>query len=620
MSSQSQHSKTAVNISTHSSSSSSQSSTSVPQTDGSSSSRIRRSNSLNYQGQYEESSDDDYELFEDDNFEIDDVQNDESSESNNAKKRKTSSDTHVSVHSKKSDKQSSHTRDNQPQTSDTRMRKKHNAAQSNKNINKLVWVEKRERTLATLPVFKQHTNTHDYTSSSPYDMFHLFFPAIWFVKVVALMNSYSRLTHHFNINTNVNELRAFISMHIYMGIHRLPRMHMYWQRQHQYHFITSMMSRDRFKQLNAAFCLHLNESGVADDDPAIHCKDFIDHLNTTLPTLHTPGQHLSFDEAMCAYTGRSSIKQYLPAKPHPYGYKMWCVGSSNYIMRIRLYEGASDVESQDGKMCDLVNDMMSGFENKDHILYCDNYFTSVNLLSTLYAKRIYICGSVNLNRLKLPKPSPINDDTLKSMQRFDSKHYQCEGMSLVMWKDNKIIKVLYNHISPTTQHTTTKRYNENHESFDASCPQALHDYFHRARDVDIFDQLSNSYIIGRKSTCQRTRLIWWLVNLCVVNAYTLYEMSHPHINQLDFRVALYKSLAAKHQHNVYSTKSHDEGVSRIALACRHYTDRSDSANECVVCSRKHGKRVRTRFVCTACAKHMCMGKCFSTYHTNSYNQ
>ena len=81
-------------------------------------------------------------------------------------------------------------------------------------------------------------------------------------------------------------------------------------------------------------------------------------------------------------------------------------------------------------------------------------------------------------------------------------------MSLVMWKDNKIIKVLYNHIPPPTKDTTTKRYNDNHESFQASCPQAIHDYFHRARDVDIFDQLSNSYIIGRKSVNQRTRLIW----------------------------------------------------------------------------------------------------------------
>jgi hypothetical protein len=117
----------------------------------------------------------------------------------------------------------------------------------------------------------------------------------------------------------------------------------------------------------------------------------------------------------------------------------------------------------------------------------------------------------------------------------------------VIWKDSKIIKVLYNHIDPTTKVTTTKRYNDNHESNHALCPQALHDYFHRARDVDIFDQLSNSYIIGRKSTNQRTKLIWWLVNLCIFNAYTLYEKSNPTINQLDFRIKLYKYLAMNHQ-------------------------------------------------------------------------
>jgi hypothetical protein len=203
-----------------------------------------------------------------------------------------------------------------------------------------------------------------------------------------------------------------------MGIHQLPHIHMYWMKEHQYQFITSLMSRNRFQFLNLAFCLIISDCSVVNDDPAIHCYDFINHLNNILPTLYTPSQHLSFDEAICAYTGQSSIKQYLPAKPHSYGYKVWYIGSANYILRIKLFEDAVDVESEDGKMCDLVNKMMRGFEIKNHILYCDNYFTSVNLLQTLLANKIYICGSVNINRLKLPKPSPINDDIMKSLNQF----------------------------------------------------------------------------------------------------------------------------------------------------------------------------------------------------------
>ena len=71
-------------------------------------------------------------------------------------------------------------------------------------------------------------------------------------------------------------------------------------------------------------------------------------------------------------------------------------GSANYILRIKLYEGASDVESEDGKMCDLVNEMMRGFEGKSRyaILYCDNYFTSVNLFNRLLDKKnILMCFS-----------------------------------------------------------------------------------------------------------------------------------------------------------------------------------------------------------------------------------
>jgi hypothetical protein len=476
----------------------SQPSTSSTQTANTSTRTTRRSNQLVYEGQYEESDEEDYELFEDDNFADSDEEDADENKIASSKKRKTDVNAQTKTDGKEIDKRITNTEDKGTTAQADRKRKKKDASSKNKKVERLVWQEKKEHFSIPLPRFRQPDSIHDYALSSPLVMFQLFFTDSWFSSIVSFMNSYSMLTTHYNINTNVAELKSFISIHIYMGIHQLPRKHMYWSDEHRYDFITSLMSRDRFQSLNSAFCLSIGDQGIVIDDPAIHCNDFINHLNNVLPTLYSPGQHLSFDEAMCAY--------------------------------------------------------------------------------------------------------------------------QCGDMSLVMWKDSKIIKVLCNHISPFTIDTTTKRYNDNREQFDASCPQALHDYFHRARDIDIFDQLSNSYIIGRKSVNQRSRLIWWLINLCVVNAYTLYKHSHTDITQLDFRVLLYKSLASQQQPKINASTSAVASEYGVPSALEHYLVHSGRHRDCKECSNRATKRVKSVYWCASCKKNLCVGNCFYVYHKKKYNQ
>lgn len=610
----------AVSSVSSSSSSDDQSSSSSSANHQSSSARSRRSSAVNSAGRYEEWSDDEFDSVVFDNFVVEEEEDEEKENDTGHKRRKTNTpSTPV---------------DRQPflplnlntnnATTDEQKRKKNPkktaSSSSSPAVDKLEWTQTKEAISHGLPVFKTRPDTITYRDYTPIEMFSLFFTDIWKNRVVDLMNSYHVMSGRWNINTNVPEILAFIGVHIYMGIHNLPRIDMYWHNEHQHPFVSSLFTRDRFQLLNAAFCLHTTDNGLAVDDPIIHTKDFVDHINRTCPLLDIPTQHMSFDEAMCAYTGRSTIKQYLPAKPHPYGYKWWCLGNRKYIRRIELYAGASDEVSEDGKMCDLMNRMLEGYENRHHILYCDNWFTSTNLLTRFLAKKIYLCGSVNLNRLKLAAHSPLKQDFNKTLKRFESQHWQCGDMQLVVWKDNKVIKVLYNHISPHSPDTTVTRYTQEHERMEVPCPKALHDYFHRARDIDIYDQLCNSYIIGRKSMNQRTRLVWWLVNLCIVNAYTLHERSHTDLTQLRFRLELAKSLATQH----YQVRRH-ASIKRVSmgyllLAHEHYSVLRKVQRDCVVCSDRKVKRRQTCYWCECCDKAMCLGKCFSTYHAQQHIQ
>ena len=58
-------------------------------------------------------------------------------------------------------------------------------------------------------------------------------------------------------------------------------------------------------------------------------------------------REVAIDEAMVAFKGRSSIKQYMPMKPVKRGYKIWCLCDSHngYLWNFEVYTGAS----KDGK-------------------------------------------------------------------------------------------------------------------------------------------------------------------------------------------------------------------------------------------------------------------------------
>ena len=48
----------------------------------------------------------------------------------------------------------------------------------------------------------------------------------------------------------------------------------------------------------------------------------------------------SIDEIMIAFKGKSSLREYVPAKPHKRGFKMWGhSGLSGFLHDFKIYEG-----------------------------------------------------------------------------------------------------------------------------------------------------------------------------------------------------------------------------------------------------------------------------------------
>jgi hypothetical protein len=129
---------------------------------------------------------------------------------------------------------------------------------------------------------------------------------------------------------------------------------MYWSQTFGHPLVTSLFSRDRFKQLLRFFRVVALDEGALARDPQPHVRALAAKLNASFRAYSSPSQHLALDEAMVAYKGRSPIKQYIPSKPHKWGYKIWCLSSDDYLLHFEIYagkEGAPSMRARRSTRC-----------------------------------------------------------------------------------------------------------------------------------------------------------------------------------------------------------------------------------------------------------------------------
>jgi hypothetical protein len=326
--------------------------------------------------------------------------------------------------------------------------------------------------------------------------------------------------------------------------------------------------------------------------------------------MYSPSQYLALDEAMVAFKGRSNIKQYIPSKPHKWGYKIYCLASDNYLVHFEVYEGAVSNASSFGATYDTVLRMVRSYEYQNYIVFTDNWFTSPTLLSALKQKGILGCGSVKHNRKGMPQ---IPHEEITDLNKGEYLQRQQGDMNLVIWKDQKDVWILYNHTSPLAV-STLKRWNDFGKQVNITCPQAVHDYFFNSRSVDISGQLHYCYLPGRKSKRSWWRLVWWLLDMCIVNAYILHQIDRHGFSQLLFRETLMHELVKPFISNQNTIQTSRGANVSVTLATEHYSELSDIKRDCMYCSKYAEKRVRTMYRCHTCQVHLCIGNCFAMYH------
>lgn len=96
------------------------------------------------------------------------------------------------------------------------------------------------------------------------------------------------------------------------------------------------------------------------------------------------------DEPILKFKGCLFFNQYLPSKPSTkWGIKMWslCDSQAGFLLRFDVYTGKhSSQDSKVGLGARVVSNLLNGLEGKGHVVYTDNFYSSVELYESLRLK------------------------------------------------------------------------------------------------------------------------------------------------------------------------------------------------------------------------------------------
>ena len=163
----------------------------------------------------------------------------------------------------------------------------------------------------------------------------------------------------------------------------------------------------------------------------------------------------AIDEAMIPFKGKSGVKQYMPKKPTKRGIKVWVRADSEngFFCDFDIYVGAS-ASPEKGLRARVVKKLTRSLVGKNYHVYCDNFFSGVDLFADLQTEGIYACGTLRSNRLHFP-------DNMKSVAKKGLKNRgdsitQQAGKLVTVWQDNKPVSVLSTNAQATPQHTVQR--------------------------------------------------------------------------------------------------------------------------------------------------------------------
>lgn len=486
-------------------------------------------------------------------------------------------------------------------------------------------------------------DTRDYL---PVNYFKLFFPETLVETIVQNTNlhaeqffqsrsEFSQYSRYKNwVPTTKSEMQAYIALQIAMGINNKPELEDYWGT----YWLTcnlfcDVMPRNHFELLTTF--LHFNDNttrvprGQDGYDPLHKVRTILDIVDPLYLSVYSPAKEIALDESMIKYKGRIFFRQYLPAKPTKWGIKTFtlCESETGYALKFKVYTGKTTFHLDNTSPLSMTEqvaiDMVRGFEDKGHVLYMDNFYSSPQLFVALRERGIGACGTVNPRRKFMS--TEIQPNHLSLNKGDEPVFMRSETLITCAMMDTKRVHFLS---SVHNDNSYDKRVRDRRSDTGfrlVERPVMCEHYNLHMNGVDVLDQKLGSYAYPHKSSKWYMTLFHRAREVALVNGYIIYSKSVPEgtkpVSPRVFRERVIDGLLEGHELRACKRGRPSVTEKPDRLTGGHFIGKYEDPKhrpECIVCSDQNTegwRRVQTRHFCIECEKPMCPVDCFRIYHT-----
>ena len=332
----------------------------------------------------------------------------------------------------------------------------------------------------------------------PINYFRIFIDSTLINHIVDQSNLYAAQVNLASpLQLSCDEFNKFLAVVLLMLIVALPHSRLYWSLDLAVCQVKNILSRKRFEQIKRFF--HFNDNTTkllsptdANFDKLFKVKPLLDQIRKKF-NLVSMSQMMCIDEMMIPFKGNSSLKQYIPSTPHKYGNKL--CNNSGITHDFEVYSGKVEPPTNIdlGASSNLVLRLSQTIPvGKNHLLFFDNWYTSLPLMSFLAKSAIYCLGTVRSNRLSSINFPP--DKMMKDDGRGSHVEKECVVdntiIRAVKWFDNKGVSLLTTFDSAHPLRDVSKYDRKNKIRASIPCPKMVYTYNKCMGGVDIL----NSFI------------------------------------------------------------------------------------------------------------------------------
>lgn len=528
----------------------------------------------------------------------------------------------------------------------SRVQKKRKASKTPKNNSRppskirkrepLVWEKKKFS--CNIPSVNVPQNDLAQPVLTPLEYFKSYFSDDFFTNTAQCTNMYSISKFGKNLNTDCNEIKKLFGMHLMMGCLKYPRLRMYWQFGIELKPICQSMPRDRFFTLRN--CLHVVDINdrPTNQNRLWKVQPVLDSVKNGCNSIERIAGNYSIDEQMIPFSGRTTLKQYVPNKPRPIGLKNFIITTSDgVLLDFEVYQGESTnlpMKQKVGLGPAVVLRLKDSVPPLS-VLYFDRYFTSLQLMEQLVSEQYFGTGTLMLNRLQEITFSPNKDLKRGNFEELCSKDGK---LVAIKWMDNQSV-VMLSSVCGSEPVTLVKRWSKKDGMFvNVDCPAAIVTYNKNMGGVDLFNQQMEAYRTWFKTKKWTLKVILHFLDLAVVNSWFQYKneclrqkkKKKEIMDLLEFRLNLSETLMSRPPTVRPHYESSDEVEEvrkpqnwRNPLPARdkrtdgfdHFPNVDDlkTARKC----RMENCPSRSRVRCEKCNIYLCLTKeknCFKLFH------